>query len=181
MPENIQSTEGFNELELLPDDASLSADEDLDASAALLDVDFLDQADPDVARQIPYGRSWAFDFETGQFIRHGNAPAEVADLDTLRVWIEKALRTARGAHPIYSDSYGTDYPEYGIGDQFSAETVGSLTDSITDTLLVHDRIEEIRDFNFTGGLDSDHLFVDFTVVVDDEELEFNALPLGESF
>lgn len=168
------SVEGFDPLELLPADAPVTLDEELEAAIIAA------EDDPEQP-PAPLGRGWGFSFETGQFNRRGGSPAEVRDIDNLRVWIEKCLRTYRGAHAIYDDNFGTDMPDQGIGSPFAAETVGLLTESIRAALLAHDRIEDVTDFRFTGGIDSDVLFVDFTVLVDDEDLLFNAVPLGESF
>lgn len=167
----------FDPNELLPADAPLGFANDLQAAVGLLSND--DASEDDTP--LPFGRTWAFDFETGQFLRHGTAPAVVNELDGLRVWIEKTLRTARGAHPIYSENYGTDFPYEGIGEPFSAEAVGVLTTAISEALLVHDRILDVTEFTFTGDLSSDVLFVNFRVLVDDEELEFADVPVGESF
>jgi hypothetical protein len=169
-----EATEGFSPLELLPADAPLGMDEDLNALVGSI-------ADPDEDLPQPLGRGWAFDFETGQFLRHGSSPAVVRDLDNLRVWIEKTLRTHRGAHAIYTDAYGSDMPHQGVGEQFSPEVVGSLSTAIESALLAHDRIEEVADLRFTGDEATEVLFVDFTVLVDDEELTFVELPLGESY
>lgn len=167
----------FSPLELLPSDGDLTPDEELQAALGQLDITDDDEED---AEPLPFGRGWGFDFETGQMARHGIAPVVTHDLETLRIWIEKTLRTARGAHPIYSLDYGVDDPYMGIGSPFSAEAVGLLTDSISDALLTHDRIEEVVDIQFTGGPDSDVLFISFSVIVDDEELTFDNVPLGES-
>lgn len=163
----------FTPLELLPSDTGLTPDEELQAALGQLTV-----ADEDTT-PLPFGRGWAFDFDRGQFMRHGAAPAVTHDLETLRTWIEKSLRTARGAHPLYSDDFGVDDPHFNIGSPFSPETVGLLTTSISDALLAHDRIEEVTDITFTGGPDVDVLFVAFTVMVDDEQLTFDNLPLGD--
>jgi hypothetical protein len=169
-----EDTEAFSQLDLIPDDSPLGVDPEL--------IDTIGNvADPEEEELIPLGRGWSFDFERGQFNRHGAAPAVVTEIDNLRIWIEKALRTHRGAHPIYSTSFGTDMPHQGIGQQFTPEAVGMLSTAIESALLAHDRIEEVTDFTFTGSEDSEVLFVDFTVIVDNEEIEFTELPLGESF
>lgn len=164
----------FTPLDLLPAETELTPDEELQAALGQLAVPEDEEVEPQ-----PFGRGWGFDFETGQMQRHGASPVVTRDLDTLRVWIEKTLRTARGTHPIYSLDHGIDDPYVGIGSPFSAEAVGVLTESIADALLVHDRIEEVVDITFTGGPDSDVLSVGFSVIVDDEELTFEDVPLSD--
>lgn len=161
-------------IELLPQDAPLGLDDEL---ADALGETTTDVADPEEDLP-PIGRGWAFDFEKGQFIRHGKGPMVVRDLDNLRMWVEKTLRTAQGAHPIYTDGYGVEDPSEGIGAPFGAETVGRRTEQIKGALTVHDRITDVTDFKFTGSVASDELLVTFRVVADDEELVFNALSLG---
>ena len=60
--------------------------------------------------RLPIARSWAFDFERGRFERGlaAQGPTESRGVMTLRYWIEKCLRTARGAHPIHPEDYGID-------------------------------------------------------------------------
>jgi hypothetical protein len=158
--------------ELLPNDGSaVTADDELDAALGNVVVD-----DPRALR--PQGRSWAFDFERGQFIARGRGPAEVHGEAALRVWIEKTLRTARFAHTIYSDGYGIDMPDV-IGRAPTPGRIGQYTEAVKAALLVHDRIEGVADFRFTQSPDVDFLLVTFTVqLVEDEEIEVDPLLVG---
>lgn len=124
------------------------------------------QVNPTVSGTDPttIGRGWAFDFAKGQFVRHGAAPAEVREVDSLKVWIEKTLYTARYAHPIYSGLYGTE----GLFDLISGpDNPGlyrMLQGTIRDALLVHDRISDVVDFRF--GRADEYVEVYFRVVLD---------------
>lgn len=155
---------------LVPTDGELTVDERLDAALAGLMPDTA----PDVQR--PLGRGWAFDFETGEFVAHGSSPAIVLGVEQLVVWIEKTLRTARFAHAIYDDEYGTEYPFDAVGQQFTPALAGNLRRSIEESLRVHDRIEDITEFTFTG--EGHTLYVNFRVVTDQEEIEITQIPLG---
>lgn len=160
--------------ELLPsDEAELSPDEEL---AAALGLEDLDQEDI----PVPLGRGWLFDFENSQFFRHGAAPAAASDVAHLRVWIEKTLRTARFAHPIYSDDYGVEMPDRLYGHVFSPEIAGKLTTTIEEALLAHDRINQVKDFNFTGSPTDTLLELSFTVVLDEEELTLENVPVARA-
>jgi hypothetical protein len=167
--------EEFNrDFQLLPADGrDLTADEQL---ASVLRTPSL-EADAQT-EVLPLGRSWAFDFQAGQFVRHGLAPAEVHDVEALRVWIEATLRTARFAHPIFSDQYGLE--DVGlVGTNPDPATIGLYADSIRTALEVHDRITSVRDFKFTRDANEDSLFVEFTVVVDTGDLlTIDAINLG---
>jgi hypothetical protein len=169
MPEEYDS--GF---ELLPaDGADITADEELEAALGNI-------PDPDEDEvELPLGRGWAFDFEQNEFIRSGTDVLGVSAFDNLRMWIEKTLRTARYAHPIYSDDYGMETPWDLIGRQVTPDVLGRYSAAVSDALQVHDRISKVKDFTFTYETDDDALFVGFTVVVDEgPELIFDPFSLG---
>lgn len=128
---------------------------------------------------VSIGRGWAFDYQVGEFIMRGQSPAEVSDVGQLRMWIEKTVRTARFAHPIYSDAYGMDLVEL-VGNQVTPDRIGQYATALTDALTVHDRISGVTDFKFTADPSSDLLLVGFTVVVDegDDTITVEAVPLG---
>lgn len=161
--------------DLLPPDPGLISP-DLALEAALAPV--VDLGAPD---EQPLGKGWSFDFLTGQFVRHGSSPAEVYELDNLRVWIEKTLRTARNAHPIYGDQYGIVEPYELIGEAYSSELVGAYQEAVVEALMVHDRIAAVDSFYFQHDPMDDALFVSFQVMLDGQDedvLEVNSLPLG---
>lgn len=162
-----------------PTDSVLTPDEEL---AAALQADAPPVfATPSTSSPQPLGRGWPFDFQTGQFVRRGQAPAEVRGLDELRVWVEKCLRTARFAHPIYGSQYGLD-PVEAIGQAAgnASEIVGHYAEGVTDALLVHDRITDVQNFRFTANSSSELLEVSFDVLVDQQgvTLTFQNIPLG---
>jgi hypothetical protein len=163
---------------LAPDPGIVSPDLALDAALAP-SVDFA-QDEPQ-----PLGQGWAFDFEANQFVKNGISPQQVFDVDNLRYWIEKALRTARYAYPIYSDSYGIVEPYAPIGFPVGPTTYGDYQQMVIDALTVHDRIAAVSDFSFSRLPSDDALYASFTVILDDASgtlsqstLEFTALPLG---
>lgn len=159
---------------LPPDPGIISPDLALDAALApVIDLGPV----PD----RPLGKGWAFDFSTGQFVAHGTAPAEAYGLDNLRVWIEKTLRTARLAHPIYTDSYGMDEPFFAIGQVDSATLEDEYVTRVTEALLVHDRILAVENFQFSQQPTDDTLYVSFTVSTNanpPQTLAVAAIPLG---
>jgi hypothetical protein len=159
---------------LIPGEEEVSVDDRLKAA--------LDQLVPDATDppKKPYGRGWAFDFNANQFVAHGSSPAQVFGLDELRMWIEKTLNTARLAHVIYSDQYGVEEPFGGIGQQFTPALAGLIASRTKAALMVHDRITDVRDFEFTAGASGSQLFVSFTVVTDDEHLQVSRIPVGRT-
>lgn len=164
--------------ELIPPDDELSADERLDAALS----GFTPEADPDELR--PFGRGWAFDFEKGEFVAHGSSPARVTGIAQLEMWIEKTLRTARGAHVIYPDDHGMESPWEAYGQVPTAGLLGRLADHIRVALTAHDRISSVEDFRFDRDPGSPLLMVSFRVIVDGEDegesvtLDMNGIPLG---
>lgn len=165
--------------ELLPPDPGL-INPDLALDAALAPVENIEDTAP-----APLGRSWRFDFQAGQFIRNGTIPLVVYEMDTLIVWIEKTLRTARLAHPIYADDYGVDNPDALIGQVLiGEEDLSAYEESINTALTYHDRIISVEGFSFTQDPFDETLWASFTVMVDaapplgPQPLEFSNVPLG---
>lgn len=148
--------------ELLPPDPGLISP-DLALDAALAPVEDIENDAP-----VPLGRSWRFDFEAGQFVRDGTVPKIVYELDTLIMWIEKTLRTARLAHPIYSDEYGVEnaMTTAFIGSQMDDDMLSEYQDAINDALTAHDRILSVEDFDFDQDPFEETLNTSFTVMVD---------------
>ena len=164
---------------LPPDPGLINPDLALDAALAPVE-DFA----PDAPR--PFGKGWDFDFLAGQFVRRGSAPQEAYDLDNLRVWCEKALRTAKYAHPIYSDTFGAEDPYSLIGQQQDDALLSGYQETISDALLTHDRIVGVEDFSFTHDPFEEEVYGNFTVILDattpfePQTVEFEAVPLTGS-
>lgn len=148
---------------LIPGDNVLTPDEQLAAAVQGL------ADDTGAAVQQPFGRGWAFDFEAGEFVLGGTSPRGVSGIDQLTVWIEKALRTYRSAHPIYSDDFGMEEPFAPIGHQLDAALIGSWAQHAAEALKVHDRITDVTGFSFTADPLSNTLSASFTVVTDEED------------
>lgn len=175
MADVIGEDTGFN---LLPNDGTvLDADEALERALGAPGIT-PDDAEGNISGgPLPFGRAWAFDFEKGQMGMRGLAPAELRGVDALKVWIETTLRTARYAHIVFSDDYGLDTVEL-IGRPFSPGIAQQYADAVKDALKVHDRIQDVKDFRFTGSIDSDALLISFRVVVESqgEEIDINVGP-----
>jgi hypothetical protein len=152
---------------LLPDQQEpLPTDDAFQRFEELLDPDTSD-ADLVVTEDEPppLGRGWAYDFQQRQFIRSPTAhgPLETHGIATLRVWIEKCLRTARGAYPIYDDDFGIDTPADFFGGPVSQFPDDLLRDRVTDALTRHPQIVDVSDFTFGYDPDEEWIAVNFTV------------------
>jgi hypothetical protein len=114
------------------------------------------------SQPVTYGKELAFDFETGDFIYEDGKPKVVEGIEALKVWIEKAIRTARYRFPIYSFDYGCEIEEI-IGLDLSRSVLESeVPRVIREALIYDDRIQDVRDFVIERG--GDWLKVTFTVI-----------------
>lgn len=149
------------------EDEPFGEDEELDALDNPEADDLVIMEEPDTDP----GRSWSFAYESGRYrFSPARGPIETHGEFTLREWIEKCLRTPRGRYPIYSDDYGMENPERGIGEQ-GEEAFENLEGRISDALTYHPRISEIADFEFElqETVDAELIaVVSFTVILDDD-------------
>lgn len=169
--------------ELMPPDPGMISP-DLALEAALMPVVELDEPAPP-----PLGRGWSFDFTSGHFYRQGLAPAKVYGIDQLRMWIEKALRTSRYAHTIYSDEYGMVEPLQLIGQPPDGNLIAAYEEGITEALLVHESIASVDGFDYQHDELDDLLYVSFTVTLEQQvepsaeqplTIQVSDVPLGSA-
>ena len=67
----------------------------------------------------------------------------------LRIWIFKALTTARFRHVAYSPAFGEEYEDQLIGHSMNGEIVKSeMKRYITEALMVNPYIKKLENFNF---------------------------------
>jgi len=144
------------------------------------DVDFV--ISPDDTSGQPIGRSWAFDFRAGGFVKAPGAlsPLQTSDLGTLATWIEKCLRTARGAHPVHPPGYGVQMGTTDLIGGPVGQIPPDLYARVEDALTFHPRISACENFSGSFDPDDDRVFIDFVVVLDDDA-ELNVSNLGLTF
>lgn len=169
------------EYSVLPTDfPSISAEENLRLAAeeALTALDAAPiTGESAIEPPVSFGRGWAFDFGTGQFVRFGQSPARIDEETQLQVWIEKTLYTARYAHPIYSFEYGMEPPLADfVGQANTPGFTSSIATAIKNALIVHDRITDVTDFQFST--EDEYLEVSFTVNLDNGDTLTVPLSLG---
>lgn len=140
-------------------DAAAAADAALEDPLAI-------EAVPDPP--VPFGRTYAFDYERRRLVRRGGAPVEVAGLSALVQWLLAAAYTARGAHAIYSPAFGTTRPDWPIGEIDVDERVADYENALREAWLVHDRVATVE--NFSADFDPTTGILTFSVdVVTDED------------
>jgi hypothetical protein len=170
-------TDGLDGLELIPADDVIGADDALAAAAASALEDPVPQADEDV--QEPFGRTWLFDFERGRFVRDGIAPRVTTGRQSLAVWANMAMRTARGQHPVFSPEFGHDDPDAVIGEAANVDDrAGDWLAATADALLVHDRIASVENVSAYFDQTEWAYVVETMDVYTDEEADEDPLRLG---
>lgn len=173
--------EGF---ELLPiDDAEIPAQDALNAAAAAALGDREDPPSIETAGPIPFGVSWAFDWEAGRFKRHGQSPVRVTGLDALREWCMMAVNSTRFAHGVFSDRFGMDDPNELIGGGLGEDDdiASDAEEKIREALMIHDRIVDVTEFDIEWNPVEGILYLhSFTAVTDEaDELPFADIQLAE--
>lgn len=164
---------GFEMLPVDDEDLVAAADQLAAAEASLEDDPYSAQAEE---APIPLGRSWAWDPEVERFVRLGTAPVEVRGIDTLRQLIYATLRTAQGAHPIYSPAVGMEKPDDWIGEADPTDALATFEPQATDALTQIDRIEEVDELNPEYDPSTGTITIEDMVVITDEA---EAVPLTE--
>lgn len=116
----------------------------------------------------PVGRSWSFSWPVRQFRRGlAQTPMPTRGTRTLSEWLEKALRTSRGAHPVHPPGYGIP----GDPTEAVSRPIGyvppDLFERVRSAATFHPRIADIVDFTYSYDRDDEVLKVSFTVELDD--------------
>jgi phage baseplate assembly protein W len=107
------------------------------------------------ASQVKFGRSWRFDFDTGDFVLNPIGKVATAnELDAYIEWCQKALLTPRYWYPIYSRNYGSEFKDL-IGRGLTSEAIESeIKRMVTETLMVDPRTAAVDNFSFTWESDT---------------------------
>ncbi|MTV47769.1 DUF2634 domain-containing protein [Heliobacillus mobilis] len=101
------------------------------------------------ASRPKFGRSWRFDFDTGDFVSSSTGALEQTDgLNAYIEWAKKVLRTPRYRHLIYPRWHGQEYDNLARRD-LTPEVVESEVQRITtETLMVDPRTSSVDGFTF---------------------------------
>ncbi|WP_099192234.1 DUF2634 domain-containing protein [Tepidibacter mesophilus] len=98
------------------------------------------------------GRCFLFDFQNGDFVLRDGKLVVVEDIDALKVWIEKILRTEKFKFKIYEkenkeDEYGISIKKLLAGKKYPKGFVESeIKREITNALIKHVEIDSISSF-----------------------------------
>jgi len=145
MPEEPLQPEIVEELQPLDPDLA-SAEEELQVSEATV------AAEDDATVVVepapkPLGQTIAMDFQAHSIIRSGKGPLMVRRTESLKQWIEKCIRTHRGAHPVHPVGYGLTEPVSElIGLSGGQVQIGELSSEVRDALMFHPDVNDVIEF-----------------------------------
>lgn len=131
---------------------------------------FIDITVRDVPEEVwqPF-KEFEWDIETGDYVIRNGQIGIVEGLPALRIWIYKALKTARGRYDAYTWNFGHDY-ETLIGAALTHDVITSEAKRMTkDALFVNKHIKDIRDFK--AWIEDNTLKIEFIAVTDSGDLE----------
>ena len=113
-------------------------------------------------------KSYMFDFENGDFVVRDGKIIECDGIESIKVWIEKILRTEKDRYPIYDNTeYGCHLEDLIIGNSYTAEFIeAELKREIEDALKQNPWITSVTNFNITRNTNA--ITVTLEVVLNDE-------------
>ena len=113
-------------------------------------------------------KSYLFDFTTGDFVVRDGKLIECDGIESIKIWIEKILRTEKGRYPIYDNTeYGCHLEDLIIGNSYTAEFIeAELKREIEDALKQNPKITSVTKFNITRNTNA--ITVTLEVVLNDE-------------
>lgn len=95
------------------------------------------------------GRSFLFNFDTGQFVLNNGKLADTTRAQTINQWINLCTRTYIGKYEIYKDNgFGTKLEKL-IGHKLNAFYRASIASTIKDGLLKNKEIKEVNNVDIT--------------------------------
>lgn len=104
------------------------------------------------AGALPLCREAAWNFHTGKPVFSGGRPVEVTGAEAVKVWIWKAIKTARFRHDIYTWDFGCEAEEL-VGQPFTpAVKESEAVRYIKEALAPNPYITGVRrvDVSFSG-------------------------------
>lgn len=107
------------------------------------------ETDTTSSDEVSFGRSWRFDFDAGEFVM--TPTRKIARADETAAWIvwcEKAIRTPRYRHLIYSRAYGQEFDDLigkGYGHALQESEIRRIA---AETLLADPRTASVDSFTF---------------------------------
>lgn len=100
-------------------------------------------------QQNNIGRSFVFNFETGQFLVENGQIQETTELQALEQWIQLCLQTYMDKFNVYKDTgFGCNIEDM-VGVKLDAFYESELTREIEEGLLKNNQIESVNNISIT--------------------------------
>lgn len=98
------------------------------------------------------GKSFLFDFKTGDFVLKDGRLVEVTGVEAIKVWIEKVLRTEKYRYKVYEredkNEYGVVLEDLIVGNDYSHAFVeAELRREISQALTKHSMIQSLSNWS----------------------------------
>lgn len=128
----------------------------------------------EASESLPLLKEYAYDYENNELlVDERGCTYLVEGNEALRIWIFKALTTARFRYMAYTYAFGEEYEDQLVGHVVNGEILKSEMERfITEALMVNPYIERIDNFVFistSGGL---NVSFDCTSVYGKETIPF---------
>lgn len=133
----------------------------------------IEEANPqETIDEIPIGRSWRFDFQTGDFSQSPSGSARSIDgIELYKQWAYKVLATPRYKHLSYSRSYGQELEEL-IGSGLSKQAIESeVRRMVTETLMVIPQTITVNQFVFEWKEDALYYSCEVSTTFGEDRIE----------
>ncbi|WP_374018997.1 DUF2634 domain-containing protein [Paenibacillus thiaminolyticus] len=119
-----------------------------------IEDDWTEETEEAAEPNVTFGRSWRFDFENGDFVMTPTRKVAAADeTEAWVMWCQKAIRTPRYRHLIYSREHGEEFDDL-IGKGFSRAVIESeIQRVVTETIMVDPRTASVDGFTFSWSGD----------------------------
>lgn len=94
------------------------------------------------------GSTFYFDFDKGDFVIKNGQATRIDEIESLKMWIKKLLRTESNRYDIY-DTYGVSLKDIVMSENSFGYIQSELERTITTALLTHSAILNVYNFEFT--------------------------------
>lgn len=122
----------------------------------------------------PIGTSFLFDFNTNEFVMTDGKLVELYGIDSLKMWIEKSLRTERFRFVVYENTEYSISLEDLIGSNYPRSFVeAEIKREVTERMLEHPHINAIENWSFER--DGKLMRIWFKVITADDEFEMEVM------
>ena len=117
----------------------------------------------------PFGKTWEFNFQTGQFIKEGGRVAEVDGRAAFAQWCMNVLHTERLTALVYSGSIGIEFEPIVRSNEGATALTSRLKVAVEQALSVHGRFDSLA--RFDTRVDGDTVYIDMTVTTTEGDVE----------